>query len=198
MESWDAGDYEMSGQSLGDIPHILFDLCTSRTNSVSITPLDVAHFLDGFLSAALDSEVGEVEGCLSGADELIEDIETLINDLSKKFNLSKLISDLGPLLVQITDSIRDCGEFTYDVGQILIHWTETITSPIKVAKLVFFTLTKYQKRVKSDATGFVDQWNNGEYRNSGELLGDIPYVVFTLAPGRTPAGGLVQSFVKPN
>ncbi|CAI2373348.1 unnamed protein product [Moneuplotes crassus] len=191
VQDWNDGQFEESGRYLGDIPHVLFDLCSSP-QPLKVTPIDVGYFLDGFLSSALQSEVADVESCITDADAIIQDIDKFVADISKGFDLLDIITDLGALFVDVPNSIKDCGDFNVQVAKLFADWGAKISNPITVAKIVYNTLAHYKDRVESDATGFVDEWNAQQYKHSGELLGDIPYVIFTLS-SKLP---LEETFVK--
>ena len=66
-----------------------------------------AHFVHGFLKGALAKEVSKVEHCLTDGDKIIQDVEAIINNIEKGFNLLELIKELGALLTHIPDSIQD-------------------------------------------------------------------------------------------
>jgi hypothetical protein len=183
LNDWKNGNFEQSGQELGDIPHVLFDLCTETpAKSVSITPADVGHFLDGFLTSALQSEITEVESCLKDADKLIDDLTKFVEDISGGFDLLPIIADLGTLFTDIPHSIEDCSDFAQDVDDVLQVWEHELQNPIVVAKIVYIALAKYEDRLKTDATSFVDDFKAGNYEVSGQELGDIPHVLFDLCP----------------
>ena len=194
LADWQDGKFETSGQQLGDIPHVLFDLCAT----VSTDPFDVGHFLDGFLSSALQSEITQVEDCLSDADALLDDIQKLITDVEAGFDLLPLISDLGALFTQIPESIKDCDDFKDDVDDVLKIWESEIKNPIVIAKIVYVALAQYQDRLKGDATGFVDEWKADHYEESGSKLGDIPHVLFDLCPNQANSISSIQALVKGN
>lgn len=186
------GDFEQSGFKLGDIPHTLFDLCSEK--KVKISPADVGHFLDGFLSAALQSEVKEVESCLKDADTLIDDITKFIEDIEAGFDMLPIIGDLGKLLTDIPHSIEDCTDFADDVDQVLGVWEEELKNPVVVAKIVYIALAQYEDRIKGDATSFVSDWETSVFEQSGTDLGDIPHVLFDLCPQGN--FGTVETLIK--
>lgn len=186
LNDWNNGNFEQAGQELGDIPHTLFDLCTpAPVKSVSITPADVGHFLDGFLTSALQSEITEVGSCLKDADTIIDDLTQFVEDISHGFDLLPLISDLGRLFSDIPHSIEDCSDFAQDVDDVLQVWIHELENPVVVAKIVYIALAKYEDRLKTDATSFVADFAGDNFEVSGQELGDIPHVLFDLCPAES-------------
>ncbi|CAI2373988.1 unnamed protein product [Moneuplotes crassus] len=195
VDDWKNGKFEESGLKLGDIPHVLFDLCAIDMESLSVTPFDVGYFLDGFLSKALQSDIQGVESCLTDADDVLEDIEKFVTDIEGGFDLLNIITDLGALFTHIPTSVRDCSDFGEEVEKVLGNWENTIKDPITIAKIVYISLSKYADRLKTDATGFVSEWKAEDYQKSGELLGDIPHVLFDLAPAKSPKKNVFKSIM---
>ena len=193
---WKNGQFESSGQKLGDIPHILFDLCVQ--NSLSVTPFDAGHFLDGFFTSILQSEIKDVESCLTDADKLIDDIQKFVTDIEGGFDLLKIIGDLGSLFTDIPSSITDCDDFKDDVETVLNTWEEEIKDPVTIAKIVYIALAQYSDRLKSDANTFVDEWKAEHYEHSGTLLGDIPHVLFDLCSSSALEYSFVESLLGKN
>mmetsp|Transcript_9514 Transcript_9514/g.10756 ORF Transcript_9514/g.10756 Transcript_9514/m.10756 type:complete len:334 (+) Transcript_9514:42-1043(+) len=196
LENWKSGNFETSGQLLGDIPHILFDVI--GTQKETVTPFDVGHFLDGFLTAALQSEVTEVEACLTDADALLEDIQKFVTDIEAGFDLLPLIGDLGELFTQIPKSIKDCDEFKDDVEDVLKIWEAELKNPVVIAKILYIALADYEDRLKTDATDFVSEWKGEHFELSGTKLGDIPHVLFDLCPAKALGMSSVEVLVKGN
>lgn len=174
---WQSGQFEASGQSLGDIPHILFDLCTPPKE---IPVAGVALFLDGFLRSALDRDIGRVDDCLQDADILVTDIENVVNHLKQKFDLLPLIGDIGKLLTDVPNSIRDCHDFKDTVKDTFSVWLKEIKNPITIAKIAYMALSTYRSRLQDDASEFVTEWKTEHFEDSGKKLGDIPHVLFDL------------------
>jgi len=177
LNQWKSGSFEASGQSLGDIPHILFDLC----EPAPMIPIEgIPLFIDGFLRGALDKEIGRVDECLKDGDKLIVDIENLINDVSHGFDLIQLIGDIGKLLTDVPHSVRDCDEVKDTVEEVSKMWLNEIKNPITIAKIVYMALSQYKDRLVSDADTFVYDWSIEEFELSGQKLGDIPHVLFDM------------------
>ena len=177
LSSWKSGSLEASGQSLGDIPHILFDLCEPTPK----IPVDaIPLFIDGFLRSALDKEIGRVDDCLLDGDKLALDIEGILTDLQGGFNLLNIIGDIGALLTDIPNSIRDCGEIKDTVTDVVNSWVKEIKNPLTIAKIVYTALKNYKERLTGDASEFVDLWKSDQFETSGQKLGDIPHVLFDM------------------
>ena len=69
LAQWKNGNPEKAGEALGDIPHILFDICGPKEDNevlppLPINPRDVGYFLSGFLSSALGKDISGIETCL--------------------------------------------------------------------------------------------------------------------------------------
>jgi hypothetical protein len=186
------GNFEVAGLELGDIPHTLFDLCAP--SPLKVTPADVGHFLDGFLSAALQSEITEVGACLKDADTLIDDITQFVVDIEAGFDLLPLIGDLGKLLTDIPNSIRECTDFATEVDEVIVVWEAELKNPVTIAKIVYIALSLYEDRIKGDATTFVSDWKADIFEQSGSDLGDIPHVLFDLCPAGKV--GAIESLIK--
>jgi hypothetical protein len=192
VSDWGNGDFEKAGLELGDIPHTLFDLCAPTP--LRITPADVGHFLDGFLSAALQSEITEVGTCLKDADALIDDLTQFVVDIEAGFDLLPLIGDLGKLLTDIPHSIEDCTDFATEVDEVIVVWEAELKNPVTIAKIVYIALSQYEDRIKGDANSFVADWKADIFEKSGSDLGDIPHVLFDLCPAGS--FGIIESFIK--
>jgi hypothetical protein len=192
VSDWKNGNFEVAGLELGDIPHTLFDLCAP--SPLRVTPADVGHFLDGFLTSALQSEIKEVGKCLKDADSLIDDITQFVVDIEAGFDLLPLIGDLGKLLTDIPNSIRDCTDFVTEVDEVIAVWEAELKDPVTIAKIVYIALSQYEDRIKGDATSFVSDWKAGIFEQSGSDLGDIPHVLFDLCPAGKV--GAIKSLIK--
>lgn len=141
---------------------------------------EAALFVDGFLRGALAQEIGRVDDCLTDGDKIIADVQKLLGDCDGKFDLLNIITDVGALLVDVPNSIRDCQQLPDTVETTFKGWMKKLKNPLTIAKIVYTALSKYKNQLQNDAQSFVSAWKAGQFEHSGELLGDIPHVVFDL------------------
>jgi hypothetical protein len=197
MDDWKSSKFEKAGEDLGDIPHILFDECApTEINDDVILPIidprDVGYFLNGFLTAALQKDVTDIDRCLDNADKVADDIDQLFKD-AKDFDILLIVRDLGALFQDVPKSIVGCVSIKDEVDQVLETWKSEIKNPVILAKIVYVALDKYENRLHKDHVRFHKNLKNGNFRRAGKNLGDMPHVLFDLCPQMSTVETLLKN-----
>ena len=145
---------------------------------------DIAFFVNGLLRGALGEDVGKVDKCLVNGDVLITDVDRIINYLQDGIDLFGATRYIGKFVIDLPESLQNCGEIKPIVTQTLDHWISHLKSPVTLAKILYVALDKYPSRISSDFKGFIADWKSGKFESSGQSLGDLLNVLFTLCPAK--------------
>ena len=110
----------------------------------------------------------------------IRDIEGIINAVSKgKIDWIDLVMHIGALIQDIPDALKNCKDLPSKIVETFKAWGKKIINPYELIKIIANATIYYFSRLVDDVKGFLENWENKQFKASGEKLGDIPYVLFT-------------------
>lgn len=138
-------------------------------------------FVDGFLRGALAEQINRIDKCLTNGDTIIADIDRLIQDAQDKFDITKIVTDVGSLLMHIQSSINDCHDLPDTVKSTFTNWANKLKSPSQITQIIFTALTVHKDKLHGDFSSFITHWKTGKYKESGQALGDILHTIFDLS-----------------
>ena len=152
----------------------------AHQENLEVGPKDIAQFIQGFLKGALGEDFGDIEACMGNADSLIHDIESIIKSIgSGKIDWMDLVIHIGALIKDVPDAIKNCKSLPSKITDTFKAWISKIKNPFNIIKIIANATLHYLSRLTGDVKNFLDHWKGQRYRDSGESLGDIPFVLFT-------------------
>ena len=151
----------------------------AQEDRLEVGPKDIALFIQGFLKVSMGEDFGDIEGCVTRSDDIVHSIEAIIKAVSGgKIEWMEVAKHIGTLIYDIPHVIQDCKELPSKIKDTLKAWRKKIESPTNIMKILAYATIWYQSRLIGDIKGFVDNWKNKQFKQSGESLGDIPFVLF--------------------
>ena len=151
----------------------------AQEERLEVGPKDIALFVQGFLKGSMGEEFGDIEGCLNKSEGIMHIIDAIIKAVSsEKIEWIEVVLHIGILIRDIPEAIKDCKELPSKIKDTLKAWGKKIEDPVNVFKILAYATLWYQTRLINDIKGFVDNWKSQQFRQSGEALGDIPFVLF--------------------
>ena len=152
---------------------------------LEVTPNDAAKFIQGFLKGALGQDFGSIEACMTNADKIIADITSIVDAFKGKIDWFTVVAKLGSLLVDLPDAVKNCDQLPNTVVETIKKWGKKLGNILDVIKMIARAVADYLERLVLDGQLFIAYWNAGSYLDSGEKLGDIPFVLFNLCAEET-------------
>ena len=175
VEDFKEGKYEPAGEEIGDIIKIIFLDGTLRDD---IT--DVEDFLEGFFKGALEDESVEINDCITDVADLLEEFETIIEDIKEGGFISDIEQTLLDFIDLITDSVRGVAQCEKTPAEIdiLLDWAEEMKDLSKMETKLFNAFLYYPDRIKEDFKDAIDSFEDHSYDVSGFSLGDLLHLLF--------------------
>ena len=152
---------------------------------VEVTPNDAAKFIQGFLKGALGQDFGPIEACMTNADKIIADITGIVEAFKGKIDWFTVVAKLGSLLIDLPDAVKNCDKLPQTVTETIKKWSQKLKNILDVIKMIARAVADHLDRLVLDGNLFIAHWNAGNFLESGEKLGDIPFVLFNLCSEET-------------
>jgi len=113
--------------------------------------------------------------CLGDTERTIEDLNAAYHDLSKRTfsGTADGLVDLGHALEDLSHALEDCKSVT-TLWSTINNWAHTFTNPISFAYHVGSDILINGSDIYNDIEGAISTWENGQYEQFGEDVGDAP------------------------
>jgi hypothetical protein len=129
----------------------------------------VAGLIYGFTG---DNHLDELELCFHGTQDLVNDSEALVRDLSNG-NWIKAIDDNARFSQDIADSVHNCsGAGLHDDFAEIAAWADIFTQPAHLAETVTKNWLLHGRRIKRDIADTEADWAAGSYFSAGTDTAD--------------------------
>ena len=87
--------------------------------------------------------------------------------------------NIGSLIKDIPEALKNCENLPKKLVETFKAWGKRLINPYEVIKIIANATIYYFSRLVDDVQGFLDNWEAEKYKESGQNLGDIPFVLFT-------------------
>ena len=153
---------------------------------IEVSPNDAAKFVQGFLKGALGEDFGPIEACMTNADKIIADITSIVEAFKGKIDWFTVVAKIGSLLVDIPEAVKQCDKLPKTVTETFKKWAQKLKNILDVIKMIARAVADHLERLVLDGKLFVAFFKEGSFLESGEKLGDIPFVLFNLCSIEDP------------
>ena len=151
---------------------------------------DVAKVASGIVYGAIKAESQVATTCFKDGDKLIKEIQEAVADFKKEsFSGVKAgIKMVGTISDQVGNDIKDCSAGVKDIEK-LIEMAASFKSPWAFAFHIGKDILLNGVDIYNDIDSAISNWDNSNYYNFGENLGDALAKVFV---GMTVEYGLTH------
>ena len=181
------GKWFTSGEDLADLltlavgpikpvyPTEIFGTTSSVSNSFMSYPDFVAGLVYGLIG---ESDLPELEGCVSGGEQVFADAEALLADL-KAGDIFKVIKGVKPLINEAKAEVSTCENFSDDWAEV-DAWLGQFKHPASLVEHASKMYALHHKAIQADIAAEKADWAAGNAFKAGVDTADA--IVILVGP----------------
>jgi len=149
---------------------------------LTMTPEQVIDFVDGLILGLTGKEdLPEITKCLQHGDDIAVDITDAVEDFEKGDfpSIIEGIGEIGKVIEELPDDLGDCSSMQDDLKRIET-WGKIFEDPAKLAETVGMNILKNGGAILSDGEKVGTDFDNGQFKASGQDIAEI--LVLTIGP----------------
>ena len=135
----------------------------------------VEQFVAGLIFGLIQKDdLPEIQQCLKDGSSLEAEITNAISDISKGDlqDIIKGVQEVGQIIKELPTDLDDCKGMDDDIAKIE-KWASIFAHPTELVTTLTKNLLKNWQGVVADVSKTETDWNNADYYDAGDDIGDI-------------------------
>jgi hypothetical protein len=187
--NWAKGDYWQSGMDTADALALLFGPSTPAkpeektmmvaSNDAEDDAMHAATYVAGLLFRLTgEAHLDETTACYEGTMQVVDDFEEILDSFSRSQYL-QTANDVSAIISDILEDVSNCENISDEVTAI-DEWLAKLKQPLSFAEETGKNYYNYYNAINADIASEEDQWNKGNYYQSGMDTADALALLFGL------------------